>query len=551
VERGVMAGKARHIGVRLEGERDEQVRHVSYRPGANLRDILDASSARVRAGCSGIGACGLCRVRVDAGEGGAPTAAERLHLGDEAVAAGTRLACQIVPSGDMDVTVLDPARPSPWRTPAHFSYRAAYPLSGGRASDSRPLGIAVDVGTTHISVAICDVLRGGRVAVRSGPNPQARVGADVIGRLDAAARSKSAAQRLRTLALDAIGSALLELSRDEGLALPAVGQVRVVGNSAMLTLLSGRSPDGMLDPSGWTAPVDCTLVDAVAVAEGWQLSPSTAIELVQPLGGFVGSDLVAGVVRCRLIERREPALLVDFGTNSEIALWDGRRLWVTAAAGGPAFEATGIGCGMGAEPGAIHRLARSSDGAWVGEVLEAAPARGICGSGFVDLLAIFRASREIDERGRPLREPLTVTVGGVELGLSKADVDALQRAKGAVGDRVEVLCRRAGVSFDRIGAVHVAGSFGEHLDLANAIAIGLLPPVPTGRVTLAGNTALQGALDLLLSREADAALERVRERATLVNLSMEEDFEELFVDHLHIRKMSARSRAGASDRRWP
>jgi len=538
-----MGGEVRHIGVRLNGERDGQVRHVSYRPGASLRDILDGSSARVRSGCSGIGACGLCRVRLDAGEAGAPTPAERLHLGEEAVAAGTRLACQIVPSGDMDVTVLEPARPSPWRTPANFSYRPAYPLSGGRAADGLPLGIAVDLGTTHISVAICDVLRGGRVAVRSGPNPQAHVGADVLGRLDAAARSPSAAQRLRALALDAIGSALLELSQNEGLALPRVGRVRVVGNSAMLTLLSGRSPGAMLDPSGWTEPVDCTLEDVAAVAEAWQLAPSAAIELVQPLGGFVGSDLVAGVVCCRLTESADPALLIDFGTNSEIALWDGARLWVTAAAGGPAFEATGIGCGIGAEPGAVHRLSRAPDGAWSGEVLESSPARGICGSGFVDLLAIFRASREIDERGRPLREPLTVRVGAVEFGVSKADVDMLQRAKAAVAAGVEVLCRRAGVSFERIRAVHVAGSFGEHLEIANAIRIGLLPPVPAGRVTLAGNTALKGALDLLLSGEADAALARARERATVVNLSMEEDFEELFVDHLHIREMEARDRA--------
>jgi len=535
-----MTGEVRHIGVRLEGEGDEAVRHISFRQGACLRDILNSSSARVRSACSGLGACGLCRVRIDAGDGGTPTTAELLHLGEEAVAAGTRLSCQVIPCGDMDVTVLQPAHASPWRTPTYLPYEPAYSISPSRAARGFPLGVAVDLGTTQISVAICDVTSGRRLALRSGPNPQGRLGADVIGRLDSAARSGPAGQQLRRLAVEAIGGALLELSRDEGFVLAGVGRVRVVGNSAMLTLLSGRSPGALLDPSAWTARVDCSLDDTDELAEAWSLAPSVAIDLVQPLGGFVGSDLMSGAIHCRLTKSSEPALLVDFGTNSEIGLWDGKRLWVTAAAGGPAFEATGIGCGMGAEPGAIYRLSRPSDGIWVSEVLESTPSRGICGSGLVDMLAMLRAGGEVDERGRLLRQPLTIAVDGAEFAISKADIDMLQRAKAAMAAGVEVLCLRADLTFDQIGTVHVAGSFGEHLDVDNAERIGLLPPIPTARVRLAGNTALHGALDLLVSDEAELALAQARERATLINLSMEEEFEDLFLDHLYIRPMAER-----------
>ncbi len=533
-----MAGRAPRIGVRLEGERDEAVRQVSFEPGPSLRDILNRSSVRVRSACAGIGACGLCRVRIDEGGGGPATSAELLHLGEEAVAARTRLACQITPSGDMDVTVLEPARPSPWRVPSSRPYRPAYPPSTGRAARGLPLGVAVDLGTTHVTVAICDAASGGRVAVRCGPNPQAYLGADVIGRLDAAARSERAARQMRQIAVEAIGSALLELSQSEGLALPAVGRVLVVGNSAMLTLLGGRPPGAMLDPAAWVERIECSLEEPAAMAEAWSLAPSASIELVQPVGGFVGSDLLTGVIHCRSTEAREPALLIDFGTNSEIALWDGERLWATAAAGGPAFEATGIGCGVPAEPGAIHRFSRSPDGAWIAEVLESTAPRGICGSGLIDALALLRAGGDVDERGRPAREPLTVAAGAAEFGICKSDVDKLQRAKAAVAAGVEVLRRRAGLRLDRIAAVQVAGAFGEHLDVENAQRIGLLPPIDAGRVRLVGNTALHGALDLLLSDAAEAALARVRRRTTLVNLSMEEDFEELFVDHLFIRPMA-------------
>src|SRR3990172_5881384 len=294
-----MASEVCHIGVRMEGEEDEAVRHLSFRPDPSLRDILNGSSARVRSGCAGNGACGLCRVRIDAGDGGEPTTAEHLHLGREAVAAGTRLACR--------------------------------------------------------------------------PTPQGRGGADVIGRLDAAARSEVGAHWLRRLAIEAIGNGLSELSLEEGIALAEVGRVVVVGNSAMLELLTGGHPGALLDPAAWAGPVECRLDDVPALAEAWGIAPAARVDLAQPLGGFVGSDLMAGVVACRLIENGESALLIDFGTNSEIALWSGGTLWVTAAAGGPAFEATGVGCGLAAEPGALYRLSRAPDGRWAGGGLEEPP----------------------------------------------------------------------------------------------------------------------------------------------------------------------------------
>lgn len=539
-----MTRELHHIGVRVDGEGDDQVRHLSFPLGApgepcqTLRDLLDRTSARVRTACAGIGTCGLCRVRIDEGVAGPPTPAELLHLGADAVAARTRLACQVLPRGDMDVTVLAPAPPSVWRTPFARPYRPAYPVSPDLAAADRPLGVAVDVGTTHITVAVCDVASGRPLAARWGPNPQAQLGADVVGRL-LAARSPREAERLRRWTAEAVGGALLELSQDHGLPLSGVGRVRFVGNSAMLILLCGHDPAAVLDPGRWLARVDCRLEDAAGLAGELHLPAAASVEVVQPLGGFVGSDLLAGVVHCRLAQGREPALLVDFGTNSELALWDGERLWATSSAGGPAFEATGIACGLGAEPGAIHRLSRSPDGVWAWEAYESAPPRGICGSGLVDLLAILRAGGEVDERGRVLREPIIVRLDGAEFTVSKSDVDALQRAKAAVAAGTEALCRRAGVRLGELGAVHLAGSFGERLDVPNAQRIGLLPPIPAERVRLAGNTALRGAQDLLVSREAEAALESARRGCTLVNLSREDEFEDLFLRHLYVRPMAA------------
>jgi uncharacterized 2Fe-2S/4Fe-4S cluster protein (DUF4445 family) len=524
-----------HIGVRYNGEPDDTVRQVAFEPGVPLREILNSSSVQVRSACSGIGACGLCRVRIDTGSVGPLTATELLHLDDEAIADGVRLACQVVPTTDLDVSVLVQARPSSWRTPLLASYQPAYPhVAPPALCNGARLGVAVDLGTSHISLAVCDLASGRRIAVRTGPNPQASLCADIIGRLDLAAQSPHERARMQALAEGAIRDGLTELSRGEGLPLKNVARLRVAGNTAMLTLLCGADPEPLLDPKQWSQFVESTAFDHPGLAEVLGLPATADAALVPAQGGFVGSDLTLGIVHCRLHERSAPAALIDFGTNSEVGLWDGHQLWVTAAAGGPAFEGVGVSCGMAAEPGAIYQLSRSAAGEWRGEVLEGAPVAGICGSGMIDLVALLRACGSLDERGRSPDYPLAIPLGGRDFSVSKSDIDMLQRAKGAIAAGLETLCRRAGLEVGEIADIYVAGAFGAHLDLANAMQVGLLPSLPVERFHLAGNTALCGALDILLSPEAEAALSVVRANTRLINLSMDKDFDELFVHHLFL-----------------
>jgi uncharacterized 2Fe-2S/4Fe-4S cluster protein (DUF4445 family) len=527
-----------HIGVRYKGQPDDSVRQVAFTPGVTLRDILNSSSLRVRSACAGIGACGLCRVRIDTGQVGSPTQAEFVHLGEDAIADGVRLACQIAPETSLDVTVLSPARPSPWRSPIFGPYRPNYPIPVEAVQTDMRLGVAVDLGTTNVTVGICDLASGRRIAVRTGLNPQAGLCSDVIGRLHVAAGSSWQRRQMQTLAEQAIRDALRDLLRGEGLPSPAVTRVRVVGNTAMLTLLSGADPRPMLEPKQWCQLLPGGRFLHPDLARLLELDPGTDIALIPALGGFVGSDLILGVVHTRMLEQAPPTALIDFGTNSEIGLWDGEHLWVTAAAGGPAFEGVGIGCGMAAEAGAIHRLFRSGDGVWQAESLEDSAVAGICGSGLIDLLAHLIAGNEVDERGRPRTHPLEVNLMGRRFSVAKADIDMLQRAKAAIAAGLETLTRCAGISLQEIRGVHVAGAFGLHLDLLNAISIGLLPEIPIERFHLAGNTALSGAFDIMLSSMAEKALRVARDKTQLINLSMEPDFDDLFVDRLFLRPFS-------------
>lgn len=534
-----------HIGVRFKDEGDEAVRQIAFVPGIPLRDILNSSSVQVRSACVGIGACGLCRVRIDSGSGGPPTTAELLHLGEDAVAAGERLACQVVPTTSLDVTVLMHARPSLWRTPLLPPYLPAY--APPAPAESRPnasarLGVAVDLGTTHITLGICDLTTGRRIAVRTGPNPQAGLCSDVIGRLHLASLSQDARQSMRTLVEEALLNGLTDLSRSEGLPLSSVGRLRIAGNSAMLLLLSGADPAPLLDPKGWNETCVSDSFTHPDLAPLLGLSPGADLALVPALGGFVGSDLALGALHCRLIERRTPAALIDFGTNSEIGLWDGQRLWVTAAAGGPAFEGVGIGCGMPAEPGAVHHLDLSPAGDWQADVIEGGEPLGICGSGMVDLVAHLLRQGELDERGRPRRYPIEIEIAGRRFHVSKNDIDMLQRAKAAISAGLESLCGRAGLTLDQLDAIYVAGAFGDHLDLDNAIHIGLLPSLPADRFRLVGNTSLSGALDIIFSADATDALAVLQDKTSVVNLSMDDQFDDLFIDHLHLKAFTGRDR---------
>lgn len=512
---------------------------LEFAPGASLREILDATRYRVRSACLGLGACGLCRVRLRAGDGGAPTDAERAQLTAAELAAGLRLACQCRPVDDIDIEIASPAAASEWRTPAAGLLPAAAlsrrPDRPPPPGTHHPLGAAVDLGTSHVTVAVFDLLSGHLLAARWGRNPQGRFGADVVTRLVAAEDAATAAT-LAELARDAIGAALADIAAREGLDPARICRLVVVGNTAMTALLSGRNHGLLLQPAYWTAPVDCVPA-RIDWAPVLGVAPRAEVELAPPLGGFVGSDLVAGLIAGDFMAGPEPALFIDFGTNSEIVLRVGDRLWATAAAGGPAFELGSGRCGMPAEAGAIHRVSFGDDGRPICAVLGDDRALGLCGSGLVDLVAGLRRRGTITATGKFADggTAYDVAAGDTPLQLTLNDIDVLQRAKAAIGAGIEVLCGEAGVRPAALRRVVAAGLFGRYLDIANAQSIGLLPAVAAGCVELAGNTALAGAAALLLSRAAGADMARCHAACRLINLAKTPAFDDAFLEHLYLR----------------
>ncbi len=547
-------------------------RHIEFCPGQSLREILDSTSFRVRSGCRGTGACGLCRVNVRTNDPAGPSLIERVYLSEDQIASGVRLACQIKPEQDIEVTVLNREPVSSWRAMPGASRRFTRLASELPRSPGSAYGAAVDIGTTHISVSFYDLSTGEWFAGRHGLNPQACFGADVVTRLIAYNESREAARTLRGLIIDAIGSAAMDMAVREGIGLEQVVKVTLVGNTAMLAVFSGRNCDLLLQPAYWMAPIGCVPENPRELSATWGIHPEAIIEVVQPLAGFVGSDLLAGAVGTKLVEEEPGALLIDFGTNSEIALWDGESLWVTSAAGGPAFEGCGISCGIPGGPGAISQVREHPGGAgppggacpnfeevifWNKlacfdlefRTIDDERPIGLCGSGIVDLIACLVRSGQLTSIGRFSPE---VPQGGIillngdrqQLRLTKKDVDIFQRAKAAIFAGVQVMLSMAKLTPGQLRRVYIGGAFGHFLNRENARQIGLLPDLESNAIELCGNIALRGCEELLMSEDSGKTLNKIKSKTRLINMAQCAEFDDFFMEGLYLGRWSD------CNRRW-
>jgi uncharacterized 2Fe-2S/4Fe-4S cluster protein (DUF4445 family) len=523
----------------------ETERRIPFAVGRSVRDILDTTALRVRAGCGGRGACGLCRVRIDRGKAGAPTANERICLDTSEIDQGVRLACQVTPMQDLRIVILATAPRSRWRSipdeaGRHVRQLALSPWKDLPPEVIAPCGVAIDLGTTHISLSLYSMSSGKWLSGRYGPNPQMCYGSDVMTRLLVATASPEQARAMSRQVLEAIGEALLDVSAREGIDLERIVRLTLVGNTAMLALLSGQNYDLLLQPGHWTSPVPW-LSDHPDLGEiPLGVHPRAQLEVIRPLAGFVGSDLLAGVMSTGLVEDAPGGLFIDIGTNSEIALWDGRVLWVTSAAGGPAFEESGVHCGAPADDGAISRVSLQN-GMIEFDVISNSEPRGLCGSGLVDLIAALVRLGRLTRKGQfgpdVSGEGLVLKRGERPIVLTKRDVDLIQRAKAAVGTGVQVLLTQAAMTCKDLSRICVGGLFGRFLDVVNAQEIGLLPVVPVERVELCGNSALAGCAEALLSPVVVRRMEDLREQARIVSLSRWPGFDDLYLKNLYLQPM--------------
>jgi uncharacterized 2Fe-2S/4Fe-4S cluster protein (DUF4445 family) len=432
--------------------------------------------------CGGTGICGGCGLRVLAGA--LPvTEADRAAFTLEEIAGGWRLACQAQAPGHTTGTLVLECQ--------QWHMDVLTDNAGLAAAGKRGLGIAIDLGTTTMAAQMIDLAAGTILGVETELNPQARFGADVMSRIRAALEVDDLTTVVRAL----LGEMITRLAHGRA---AEIVEVVLVGNTVMHHLFSGCD----VEPLSHAPFVSPHLGTQKFTARqlGWALPESCAIWFARCLGGFVGSDILAGIVATGMGGCSDLTALVDLGTNGEIAIGNREGIVCASTAAGPAFEAGAIRMGMRAVTGAIAHVSLVG-AAMQSTVIGDGSPRGICGSGLVDAVAAGLRSGSILPSGRIADGTKIFAVAGPVV-LYQADIRELQLAKAAIAAGFALLVKRLGAGVADVKRIDLAGAFGNYVQRQSAARIGLIDIGAGARceaMHAAGNTALRGAKMLLLA----------------------------------------------------
>jgi uncharacterized 2Fe-2S/4Fe-4S cluster protein (DUF4445 family) len=472
-------------------------RRLRYEPGRDgaLEDFL--FNAGVEFPCGGTSLCGRCRIRVVSGD--VPATAEmREVLSDPELRAGWRLACRAGARAAVELEV------------AQWSQQILTDETGVPFEPRPGIGAVVDVGTTTLVAQQVDLASGEVTKVVTALNEQACHGADLMTRIDYELRHPGKLQGIIRAQVRALVSDMCPLE-----------EILLVGNTCMHHLFCGLSVEPLA-----AVPFRSPHLGAHALPAAVLGAPAVFLPCV---GGFVGSDLLAGLVATGLLDSPGPGALLDLGTNGEIAVGSGDGVVCASTAAGPAFEGGRIAQGMRAGHGAIDRVALRN-GHLECHVIGGGGARGLCGSGLVDVVAAALELGWVAPGGRLATASRDIELAP-EVRLTQSDIRELQLAKGAVAAGLQVLSKDRPIGGDR---VYLAGAFGNYIRAESARRIGLLPTWATAPVA-AGNTALRGARMLLLAPSSRAAmLTRLAAEVRHVELAGDPSFEEAFVRSMHL-----------------
>jgi uncharacterized 2Fe-2S/4Fe-4S cluster protein (DUF4445 family) len=423
-------------------------------------------------------------------------------------------------------------------------------LAGGRVIASEDgdtsravFGLAIDIGTTTLVVALYDLCTGRELAAASALNPQARHAQDVLSRISMGSDPDGLRTLHRVLA-DELNNLVDEVTAKAGIARERIYEAVYAGNTTMITLAVGKNPQS-LGKFPYKVEVAAP-AHYKASGVGLRIAPQGLVWLPPVISAYVGADLTAGLLATRLDKLPGTTLLVDVGTNGEMILAVDGRLTATSTAAGPAFEGMNIHSGMRASSGAIERVTLS-DGLAYRTIGGTSPV-GLCGSGVLDAVGELAAQGIVDKNGRfvapdspvgrrwarqlrPEQGRPAFHIAGT-VAVTQRDVRQVQLAKGAVRAGIDLMLRSANLRAEEVDRVLIAGSFGYHLRTRSLLNLGMLPPGFAGKVRFVGNTSKSGAAAFLLNRHLRDEVTGIVRGVRALELANDPDFQPAFVASL-------------------
>ena len=428
-------------------------------------------------------------------------------------------------------------------------------------SSKENYGIAFDIGTTTVAGQLIDLNTKKILSTKATYNKQILFGDDVITRIMFASE-EDGLEKLHHAVIDNMNSIIHELITEKNIPLNRVTGIMCAGNTTMMHLLLRVDPTHIRrEPYVSTA----NFVPAIRAAEaGLKIHPRGLLVCIPGVSTYVGGDIVAGTVACGINDEERLTLLIDVGTNGEIVL--GNREWMAccSASAGPAFEGSGVACGMRAVCGAIEKVEIDSEFEPKIKSIGNGKPSGICGSGYIDLISQMfkrgiinrdgKINCDLSLAGKKIKR-IRVLDGEAEyivvfknesscsgdIVIKESDIENIKRSKGAIFSAAAILVKKFGLTFDNVDKIYIAGGFGTFLDMENAISIGLLPDVDRKKFKFVGNSSLIGAREILLSYATMKKAEEIARKMTYIELSkdpsyMDEYVSSLFFPHTNLEK---------------
>jgi len=477
---------------------------ISAQSGEFLSEIIRGEKP-----CGGHGKCGKCKV-IAKGELSQPSDAELSLLSQEELMQGFRLACLTQVLGNCEINTISDSADT------HIVTEGIMPEFELKPAFSK-YGVAIDIGTTTLAARLYDT-NGKMLSEVSRLNPQTECGADVISRIEAALDGNE-----KTLA-DSIRNALSEIICEFDVPTKSIDGVVITGNTVMLSLLTEES----VEPFS-RAPFDVKrLFGETLTADGLALKGlkgDTPVYLPPCISAFVGADITCALLATELY-KKDTAMLVDIGTNGEMALRHDGKLTVCSTAAGPAFEGVGISMGMRGKTGAIDKV-MLTDGKLSVHVIGEAEPTGICGSGLIDAVACLIETGDIDETGFMEDDEITLAS---PVTITQKDIRMLQLAKSAIC--AGLLTLTDSKKLTSCDVLYIAGGFGNYLSKENAVKIGLLPANLSKASKNVGNAALTGASMLLLNTAFADTVRDLSKNADILDLSSNPTFSDHYVNKM-------------------
>ena len=457
-------------------------------------------------------------------------------------------------------------------------------------------GMAIDVGTTTVAGYFCDLTTMEVVDTVSMMNPQCKYGEDVMARITFHMTTPGGLKRMSDDIIEGLNELLEKAIKqtfpplkkkkkkkgeepemvevpEEGktylrLSLEDVEDITIGFNTAMHHILLGLNPEYVgLAPF---PPVIHHSMDIRARDLGIKINPSSYMFVLPNEAGFVGADNVGVLIAEAPYKGEENQLIIDIGTNGELVLGNRHKLISSSCATGPALEGAQLAYGMRAAPGAIERINIDPDtkevdykvigrDAWrkFSEPKEM-KAKGICGSGILDVLAELYSSGVVTKTGRfnkkglkdhprfrknpDTNQPEFVLAWAEEssidqdIVITQKDVRQIQLAKGALYAGCKLMVKRMGL--EKVDTVKIAGAFGTHVDRAKALTMGLFPDCEIEMIKGIGNAAGDGCRAALLNVKKRVEADWCSRNVEYVELTVEPTFERDFMEAMQLPHMT-------------